>query len=1685
MRDTAAVNQFSGSVARITHVDADTWKVDTMDGVQGYQGYKQLSFNGDGRLELDVDVADISALFYGAVYAYYNKNAGDPASLQVSVDGGAPLTVGGSLKHTYSFSLPLAQGTHHVVFQANDCLVVLHNLGLVSPDKHNVTRALPQSSAVPGLGSYKLLLSGVEQTALSAGGSIDVPYGTAVRLIAQSADQAQWVFNTWTLSDSAHNAATASTAAVGEVSFLAEGSTTVTPSYTAGVNPAAYLLADPTEKAPGGGDYQFTMSNAAAFSGVETGGRHLEISEPAFTNDETLTWDVTVPAGEAYISHFTMENAGTATYSRKNADGTYTDVGTYTQSQLYNAHTVYAVLDEGTYRLTIRDMGNSTPLKLSAFSCEAFGAMTRWKITTSFTAADPNTGATSDAAEAVLTSGALTIPDYAVGQGGGKNHVVYVAPAYAGRFVDDTSDGTDGSALQRYALDTAVVKNLGLFFSQSATAAGVGGTNALRDYLNADSTYTVNFKFYRLAGTPFMDGTTLYANGTPLYLSGSGDVFYYDTDGSHSRPVYDLMAGSQSRQMQVAPGAVIYGGSNKNDVARSELHFDSSYGSGTDFNYTIYGGGNGYGVTGDVIVACTSNTNSYALITRNSNGSTLKPRSISVTIDGRAAVTGGLTGGDAAGSVTVSVGAFTGNITGGTSQSGTVSLSNTGGQLITGSLTGITGDAAKGSLVIDVTGGIDGSVVGVVPGGKADSVRLTLNTVAGSVTGLADGAQAGGLLVKAGGVNGDFTGLGTGAAVTGSVTLTATVGGSAVGLKTNASAGSVIMTVGGGSSAAGLLSGASAASLTMTVYSPAGSVTGTGGHVAGDVSLTVSGGAGGTGIAVTGASGAVVDGTVSVTVKNVTAIGSARAVEGGTAAGAALTLENPAYLYTADTAVVSTGTVTGNASLTLTGTAAGSGSAVTRYAVGSKAVIGGHVTVDARLATDGLTLLDAQSGAQIAGKTVMNLYADAQNGAVQARGGTAGGEVRLYAVYSQPVYVPAGAAAPTVAAALASTVQLFKQDTSGLAGLDEYLAKDGTRPYARTAEKEIFANGFAMQVTTGGGVTYTDTDGTKVTLLPANQLSGYTVYGGSEFYDCAATEVSVAVTDAATALTVFAGGKGHTVTGTAKLTLINTAALTTVYGGSNGAEMGTASHLDVLMQAYQGGSGTFIAGCRDAAFNGSAYLDLNKNYTLPIPACETSWEGSIYVAGDNGAFTGKTTIAIGSSHTWFTAKGGVTDSYTNGAGIKCANTGTFDVQVYADTPTRIHCPAGSTASAADPSVKSVSIGADGYVTIVPTVKCANIGANSESLYEIYANGSTLLHAGSTLYLDKGTVGVLDSADVPLRGYYSGKLYLSNFDLTPADSVGFTDLDSTVDSRHRFLEINMGAGVVHHLDLRVGLDYSRWLGWDFTQTIKPDTFSLTVGESGSTDTTVMKLQCSRALPITALTVNAPFTGLKTDNNTFTAVNRLDMTQNTLLLVTSSGGNYYEWKTGPVDNGSTPNASFVTESGYTYVVGGNALLVYDGAYGEALVEDLNDNGVWDTATEGDRSSSGYKQIVYKNFSEILVTSGGKLTLLTDLPSVYPKQLILKVQGGTAVLASGSVKTSVTLWADSRYDTVFTQREGTAITGATIRTEVTDSTMTTPHPITIGLNGTLSSAKLENYNAGSTVTLGSTCTVSNAAT
>lgn len=535
---------------------------------------------------MTLDVAAEDSVFYGLAVPG-SSTKGNEAYMTVTVDGTLTATVGGassgntSKPYSNSFAIPVTQGSHSVSFRLRDAnsMAYLLGLGLVSGDNQTVTLKATDFDTLPGCASYTVTVNGIDVTTdVKSAAGYTAPYGSVAQFAAVNADGAKYVFQNWSTGDYSATSVIPDVDTVGMGQLILRGNATLTPVYTEGVNVASAIMADPAEKAPDGNDYQWTMNSASYFS-INTDGA------VAIAEGGALSLEFTVPEGQVYMSRI-----------QGNCDFTlYKDNNKINDYDLFQpTGYCYSVLDTGSYKMVFT--GSSTGI-LDNFTCQPYGSMGYGKVT--IAASQPDK---SDATQVLADSGALPAIEYIFNN---IDSFGYVADGYTDKVVKCSGD-------LNFALDKTKLENAGLSALNADKADGSGtvsfntnGTTLTIPFSNfllsqdGSYSYRVHINLQSTGGYPYLSGTTLYANGCPIYVSDGGKVYFYNkTDGSYTEPVKNLSTGDA--QITLGSGAAIYGGSNKADVASTYVSL--AYNTA---GYTVYGGGNsGYGVTDSSAVVC-------------------------------------------------------------------------------------------------------------------------------------------------------------------------------------------------------------------------------------------------------------------------------------------------------------------------------------------------------------------------------------------------------------------------------------------------------------------------------------------------------------------------------------------------------------------------------------------------------------------------------------------------------------------------------------------------------------------------------------------------------------------------------------------------------------------------------------------------------------------------------------------------------------------------------------------------------------------------------------------------------------------------------------------------------------------------------------------------------------------------
>lgn len=918
-----------------------------------------------------------------------------------------------------------------------------------------------------------------------------------------------------------------------------------------------------------------------------------------------------------------------------------------------------------------------------------------------------------------------------------------------------------------FNLDKTKLENAGLSALSADKADGSGtisfyinGTTLTIPYSNflvsqdGSYSYCIPINLQSTAGYPYLSGTTLYANGSPIYVSHEGKVYFYNkTDGSYTEPVKNLSTGDA--QIALGNGATIYGGSNKADVSATYVYLDYSSLNG----YTVYGGGSsGYGVTGSSEVICLG---AYLnMINGGNNGNGTKPASITVTGSGMITASNGVTGGSATGDVTVNVSDLDGELIGGSSENGivTVNAGTTAYQAITGGVIGVPqGESAK-NVVINAVAYIGGSIFGAKTGSHVGDVTVNVSkTAEGSAVTGADSATVTGNVT----VNITAANIGDSTAIYGQ--FNSTVG------------GDVSVTVNGGNFfSCGGVYGSSGGSVTGKVSvktngKVSANLMGSNFGSVGSVEVTTGGDVTGS---VTGLSGGLA-GAVTVTANhNVT--DAVCPVEDGSVTGdVSLAVNAQAKSAVAVNAASAAASVGGNVTFTMGENAALTDNVVTvltpilSASDSIKATVAGDVTFNHRMntLTDTVTLSDRDEHSVISGTSSLNVYAD--NGQqIVLRGGNAGGAVNLFTLYTKPVYVPANGAAPVLDSSV--TGGYFVKKTSDQSGFDLYTLVNLTKPIVDEVNKRIFGNGFPMKVSSDG-ISYDSGAGWQ--SVATGDLSAYTVYGGAEQTDVQNSSISFCGVSAQSPGTYFGGGMSGDVTGSISISLEGSNDFgrpVTIYGGAENADV--TGNLKVSLNYDEKSSSTnmvtWFAGCKSGDFNGSAQFDIQRDDTYEKDEDDTSVKafnvyelpGTFYLCSENGIFTGNIDLYAGAMDYRTDITGGIHDAYSSTG--KSSGYHTIHLLSYTDstaTPITRTAEKTTVTGEGDPNLKSAGwdngTAVLSYHVVLNTSDANNIFAEITDTDEDY-----ILYAAGGLYFDRGTVGEEDSADVLVRGFATQYLH---------------------------------------------------------------------------------------------------------------------------------------------------------------------------------------------------------------------------------------------------------------------------------------------------------------------------------------
>ena len=1492
----------------------------------------------------------------------------------------------------------LTAGSHHVTVSTSSMdqgYVEFSNLAVIAEASVPVTLKMP--ATVDG-GTYTARLNDPDtdkSTDITSQVQSDAGYtghyGDTVYLTQTNTDSATYSFLDWTVSDPL-TAATktrvgrtnADWQTAGAASVILKGNTTITPAYseTSTDDVVKAVMKDPKETVAGG-TFTWALNDAGKWT-VTTEGADKGLTRTSTGSDtDTATATIAIPEGAGnYMASFTLTGSGTVTLTDIANPSTPTPLETESLSASAGKNYVLA-LTPGSYTLSFALSGGAV---LKDFVIEPYGSFTAGRLNCTaelwgLKETDPKSDITARMAGAV-TGG---IPDYVyvnVGPGSTQTQTLhelfYVPDSLRTKVVENTT-GNYNLVFQKSLLGSYCIYNA--YYGE--TIASISGTSEVQDvptatfYDSVSDSYNLKIRVYDMNTYPdyssdFSKQTgVLYANGQAVKLAGNGSVTF--SDGT---PVLDVRGIANSRlSVKSDYQNTVYGGGNGTVVDSTDLTIATALIGGL----IIYGGGRGAksGVTG--MAKLTFDTDFYGTADIH-GGADVKDRSAapeSIVINGancfnnpNTSNTVTVDGGVSRGNTTITLGHFaapengSSSISGGTAD-GNISIKQVGttaSQLAAS----IDGGTAAGNIEIYAYAPVTGNITGGSAGGR---ISVSADGVTGNVTGVADGKSAFSADVSVGDVTGNVVGVvGTASAVQTDVKVkTGAVAGNVTGYNSEKSSAKV-----GGN-------------VDVTVGSATGNVTGSSGayqKVGGKVTVTANGTVGGN---LYGTSAAPKD---SIGAVEVTADG---AVTGNLCAARAsyvtgdVTLHAKAAAKTiaaARATGISKPVIGGNVTLELGANAANTLNdtivnviALANFdddgssATGASVTVKGNVTINcaSTAIASGKKVSDRSAACSIVGKSTLNINAD--NGeAYVLFGGTGGAAVKVNAVTSGTIQIPAAAAAPVVSDALAGRLIYTATGTGSALGISLTTYAATTTDAPTVVGSSIYGNGCPMTIK-DGTVYYKGTDGTEKGIDLTNI---YTIYGGAQLADVPSSHITLADTTAnSKTLTIYGGGDAKTVTGTITIDITGRMQQKyAIYGGNHGSaansDVPATAALTLNLNetaANTSGNAIIFLGCRNGDFNGSVTANIHKDDKSDTP--NTAFWGTIYTCSENGAVTGPTTVNYGAENYLYTVNFGIRNSYPDSGTVTGANTNTdqYTVNVLTYTTTPIYVPEGATINAVDPNLLACARdAASGTIKMTQKVSWKTYTNNQQLCGNIYAGGCPVVYKDRVLSFDKGTEGVYDAADQPIRGLNMGSAsgLPERWTLRAAAETGSVETASVVlydaltDSVGCELSTYNGGYVKGTTNFYC---YGNSSAYQFNesalQTGETRDIHVRFGAAGSAPDTTK--QGSVSGNVTAMEVNQPFDNVITANalDKIAVTFNLDRTQYQLASGTNNsypGKNYITLTTptaAPVAAAS--DAVITNTSGNIWTIGGHVLAVRDEQGNFFFAPDLDRDGEYDAATE----------------------------------------------------------------------------------------------------------------------------------------
>lgn len=612
----------------------------------------------------------------------------------------------------------------------------------------------------------------------------------------------------------------------------------------------------------------------------------------------------------------------------------------------------------------------------------------------------------------------------------------------------------------------------------------------------------------------------------------------------------------------------------------------------------------------------------------------------------------------------------------------------------------------------------------------------------------------------------------------------------------------------------------------------------------------------------------------------------------------------------------------GNINLTLSGSLTADSVMGSSFPAGSVTLnIGSDTVITGKL---------TGTAANVSGKLTVNMAATQCGGIETGTGSIASSAVNITGGYQGQVSIKSGLPAPTQNSVSLGCGIYRKSGTAE--GYDVYtMTKLDDVTYDEKTQT-LYLNGISTDIrvrsTVDGdryNVSYTK-NGSPVDQYYATDALKV-IYGGARDVPVSSTNIRLGMTGYPVnnvttypTLTIYGGGEtaAAAVLGNAELNVWGAPGQTVYGGGKEGAVQGsvTLTYLPVAGESVSTPS-TVYAGCENANVGGSTNLIIAGIYNKSVP-------DTLYGSCKAGTVGGSINILFQSGDF---ANGNLTAVYALNPGTEVPGGGvTFHAESYTATP--FYLPDGTVISSTNPGIDAAATTASaagtGSVKTYTIQSMLTVGWNEDGAY-LCANGIPILYKNQHLYLDKGTLGAADSADVEIEGaveniqtYYLG----SSTNAVPSGEMTFASAVGVNDGATVYLS---GKGYAVNGDSVLNVLVSLCAPSANSQMVDVYTGYAVFGEQvlnlGTTESSaLLSIGDLNASCFTEIAVNQPFTG--TITNVPDKVTPAANFDTTVYQLTKTGTSY----TCSTAEAAQVTTSSVTQSSYgsRITVSGNVLL-----------------------------------------------------------------------------------------------------------------------------------------------------------------